>query len=80
MGKKDPRQILLLKGIKGTSKEEAFKTIRQKQPKKFDVDSLADIPCPPCPGQNSWTHVVMIGRYYTEWVKSKRQSDQKQFS
>lgn len=29
IGGKDPKQYLLLKGIKGTSKEEAFKTIRQ---------------------------------------------------
>lgn len=43
-GEKDPKQYLLLKGVKGTSKEEAFKTIRQKQP-KFDVDSLAESSC-----------------------------------
>lgn len=30
IGEKDPKQYLLLKGVKGTSKEEAFKTIRQK--------------------------------------------------
>lgn len=54
---KDPKQYLLLKCIKNTSKDEEFKAVCQKEPKKCEVDSIADIPYPPCPGLNSWTYM-----------------------
>jgi len=52
----DSQWYLLLKSIQNTPKNEEFKAICQKEPKKCKADATTDIPWPPRPGQNSWTH------------------------